>query len=47
MKGMVFVELLHMAEDALGEDAVEDILDRFDIASGGAYGAFGNNSVRN
>ena len=47
MKGMVFVELLHMDEDALGEDAVEDILDRFDIASGGAYGAFGNNLVRN
>lgn len=42
MKGMVFVELLRMAEAALGEEAVDDVLDRLDLASGGAYNAVGN-----
>lgn len=42
MKGMVFVELLRMAEDALGEDTVDDILDELDLSTGGAYNAVGN-----
>lgn len=42
MKGMVFVELLRMAEDALGEDAVDEVLDACELGSGGAYNAVGN-----
>lgn len=42
MKGMVFVELLQMAEAALGEEEVDRILDRLDLASGGAYNTVGN-----
>ena len=44
MKGMVFVELLNMAEAAIGEDAVDEILDRAELASDGAYSAVGNYS---
>ncbi len=44
MKGMVFVELLEMAESILGEDAVDDVLAKTDLASGGAYTAVGNYS---
>ncbi|MCT4554373.1 MAG: heme NO-binding domain-containing protein [Pelagimonas sp.] len=42
MKGMVFTELLSMAEGAIGEDAVDDILDELPLSNGGAYTAVGN-----
>lgn len=42
MKGMVFVELLNMAEKAFGEDVVDDVLDKTDLAADGAYTAVGN-----
>lgn len=42
MKGIVFVELLAMAEAAVGEAAVDEVLDGLDIASGGAYSGVGN-----
>lgn len=40
MKGVVFVELLKMAEDAFGEDTVDDVLEQAGID--GAYTAVGN-----
>ncbi len=40
MKGVVFVELLKMAEDAFGEDAVDDVLEKAGIE--GAYTSVGN-----
>lgn len=42
MKGMVFTELLGMAETKLGENAVDEILDRLDLENDGAYSAVGN-----
>lgn len=42
MKGMVFVELMQMAEATLGEEVVDDILDSLELASGGAYNSVGN-----
>lgn len=42
MKGIVFTELLEMAEAVVGEEAVDAILDRLDLGSGGAYTAVGN-----
>lgn len=42
MKGIVFTELLDMAEQAVGEDAMDDILDGLELESGGAYTAVGN-----
>ena len=42
MKGVVFVELLSMAETLLGEDTVDDILENSNLASGGAYSSVGN-----
>jgi hypothetical protein len=42
MKGLVFVELLAMAEDAFGEDVVDDVIERAQLPSGGAYTAVGN-----
>lgn len=44
MKGLVFVELLAMAEDAFGEDVVDGVIDRAHLPSGGAYTAVGNYS---
>jgi hypothetical protein len=44
VKGMVFVELLEMAESLLGEEAVDDILAKADLPSGGAYTSVGNYS---
>lgn len=44
MKGTIFIQLLEMAEDAFGEDAVDDILDRSNLASGGAYTSVGTYS---
>lgn len=42
MKGIVFTELLEMAETVVGEEAVDAMLDRLDLASGGVYTAVGN-----
>jgi hypothetical protein len=42
MKGIVFVELLAMAESIAGEEAVDRILDSVNLASGGAYSTVGN-----
>jgi len=42
MKGIVFVELLAMAEDAFGEEVVDRVIDAADLPSGGAYTSVGN-----
>jgi len=42
MKGVVFVELLAMAEEAFGEDAVDEVIDNADLHNGGSYTAVGN-----
>lgn len=42
MKGIVFVELLKMAEDMLGEEVVDRVIDSADLPSGGAYTGVGN-----
>lgn len=42
MKGMIFVELLKMAEGAFGEDVVDDVIDKANLPSGGAYTTVGN-----
>ncbi|MEP2784274.1 MAG: heme NO-binding domain-containing protein [Pseudoruegeria sp.] len=42
MKGMVFVELLNMAENAVGEEMVDDVLDEYQTTSKGAFTAVGN-----
>ncbi len=42
MKGTVFVELLNMAEEAFGEDVVDDVLDKADLENGGAFTTVGN-----
>lgn len=42
MKGIVFVELIRMAETVIGESAVDDILDQCDLSTDGAYSAVGN-----
>lgn len=42
MKGIVFVELLKMAEGLLGEDAVDAVIDAANLPSGGAYTTIGN-----
>lgn len=42
MKGIVFTELLEMAEQAIGEEAVDDILDQLELDSGAAYTSVGN-----
>lgn len=44
MKGVVFVELLKMAEGAFGEDVVDNVLDKADLENNGAYTAVGNYS---
>ncbi len=41
MKGIVFVELIAMAETVAGEDAVDEIIERCDLESGGAYTSVG------
>jgi Haem-NO-binding len=41
MKGIVFVELLAMADHALGEDAVDGVIARCPLSSKGAYTAVG------
>lgn len=42
MKGMIFVELINMAEDAFGEDVVDDALEKADLENGGAFTSVGN-----
>jgi hypothetical protein len=42
MKGIVFVELLAMAEDMLGEDVVDAVIAAADLPSGGAYTGVGD-----
>lgn len=42
MKGVVFVELIRMAESVMGEEAVDDILDKVELDSDGAFSAVGN-----
>ena len=42
MKGIVFVELLKMAEDAFGEDVVDHVLDKANLENDGAFTAVGN-----
>ncbi|MGH1414150.1 MAG: heme NO-binding domain-containing protein [Pelagimonas sp.] len=42
MKGMVFTELLEMAENALGEEAMDQILAALNLESDAAYTAVGN-----
>ncbi len=42
MKGIVFTELLAMAEGVVGEAAVDEVLDDLSLASGGAYSRVGN-----
>jgi hypothetical protein len=42
MKGVVFVELLGMAEDMLGEEVVDRVIDGCDLPSGGAYTTVGD-----
>ncbi len=42
MKGVVFVELIKMAEDAFGEDTVDDVLEKADLENGGAFTTVGN-----
>lgn len=42
MKGLVFKELLEMAEKMVGEEMVELILEKCDLPSGGAYTSVGN-----
>lgn len=41
MKGLIFIELLKMAELAFGEDQVDNILDSITLPSGGSYTAVG------
>jgi len=42
MKGIVFVELIRMAESIIGEEAMDEIIDQCALSSGGAYTAVGN-----
>ncbi|AKC82572.1 hypothetical protein IMCC26134_06920 [Verrucomicrobia bacterium IMCC26134] len=42
MKGMVFTQLIEMADTMLGPDQVEAIIAKADLPSGGAYTAVGN-----
>ncbi len=42
MKGIVFVELLKMAENLLGEAVVDQVLDDTPLSTGGAFSAVGD-----
>lgn len=46
MKGIVFVELIRMAESVMGEDAVDDVLDQLDLGTDGAFSTVGNYPCR-
>jgi hypothetical protein len=42
VKGTIFVELVKMAEQAFGEDAVDDVLSKANLENGGAFTTVGN-----
>jgi hypothetical protein len=42
MRGIIFVELIKMAEDAFGEEAVDEVLDQAGLINDGAFTAVGN-----
>jgi hypothetical protein len=42
MKGVVFVELVRMAESGFGEDTVDAVLDGCPLSTGGAFTSVGN-----
>jgi len=42
MKGTIFVELVNMAEDAFGEEVVDEVLAKADLDNDGAFTAVGN-----
>lgn len=42
MKGTIFVELIKMAENAFGEDTVDEVLDKADLENDGAFTTVGN-----
>ena len=42
MKGTIFVELIKMAEDAFGEDAVDEVLEKANLDNDGAFTTVGN-----
>lgn len=42
MKGTIFVELVKMAENAFGEDVVDEVLSKADLENDGAFTAVGN-----
>lgn len=42
MKGVIFVELVKMAEAAFGEDTVDLVLSKADLDNGGAFTTVGN-----
>jgi Haem-NO-binding len=42
MKGVVFVELIAMAENAFGEEVVDSVIEAADLPSAGAYTSVGN-----
>jgi len=42
MKGIIFTELLAMAEESFGEEVVDHIIEASDLPSGGAYTTVGN-----
>ena len=42
MKGTIFVELVSMAEDAFGEEVVDEVLAKADLDNDGAFTAVGN-----
>lgn len=42
MKGVIFVELLKMAEKDFGEDAVDMVLDKIDLDNDGSFTTVGN-----
>ncbi|SMP33454.1 heme NO-binding domain-containing protein [Shimia sagamensis] len=46
MKGIVFVELIRMAESVMGEEAVDDILEKAKLENDGAFTAVGNYPCR-
>lgn len=41
MKGTIFVELIKMAENAFGEDTVDEVLDKAGLENGGAFTTVG------
>jgi hypothetical protein len=42
MKGTIFVELVKMAENAFGEEVVDEVLDKADLDNDGAFTTVGN-----